>query len=148
MTRSTTTQRQKGEAFRALHARPQTFIIPNPWDPGTARLLAAAGFEALATTSAGFAFSLGRRDGAVTRDEALDHARSIVAAADLPVSADLENCFGDAPATVAETIRLAAATGLVGASVEDATGGRLPGASDRTKHEGRSPAERRSNLDE
>ena len=118
----TMSQDEKARRFRALHDRPGAFVIPNPWDAGSARMLAALGFEALATTSAGFAFSLGRRDGAVTRDEALDHARSIVAAADLPVSADLENCFGDAPATVAETIRLAAATGLVGASVEDATG--------------------------
>jgi len=118
----TMSQDDKARRFRALHDRPGAFVIPNPWDAGSARMLAALGFEALATTSAGFAFSLGRRDGAVTRDEALGHARSIVAAADLPVSADLENCFGDAPETVAETIRLAAATGLVGASVEDATG--------------------------
>jgi 2-methylisocitrate lyase-like PEP mutase family enzyme len=117
-------QDEKARKFRALHERPGAFVMPNPWDAGTARMLAALGFEALATTSAGLAFSLGRRDGEglVTRDEALGHARSIVAAADLPVSADLENCFGDAPDTVAETIRLAAAAGLVGASVEDATG--------------------------
>lgn len=117
-------QSEKVEIFRLLHAGPETFVIPNPWDIGTARILAALGFKALATTSAGFAFSLGRRDGAglVTRDEALAHARTIVEASDLPVSADLENCFGDEPETVAETIRLAATTGLVGASVEDATG--------------------------
>jgi len=118
----TMSQEEKARRFRALHDRSGAFVIPNPWDAGSARMLAALGFEALATTSAGFAFSLGRRDGAVTRDEALGHARSIVAAADLPVSADLENCFGDAPETVADTIRLAAGTGLVGASVEDATG--------------------------
>jgi 2-methylisocitrate lyase-like PEP mutase family enzyme len=118
----TMSQDDKARRFRALHDRSGAFVIPNPWDAGSARMVAALGFEALATTSAGFAFSLGRRDGAVTRDEALGHARAIVAAADLPVSADLENCFGDEPETVAETIRLAAATGLVGASVEDATG--------------------------
>jgi len=118
----TMSQDEKARRFRALHDRSGAFVIPNPWDAGSARMLAALGFEALATTSAGFAFSLGRRDGAVTRDEALDHARSIVGASDLPVSADLENCFGEAPEAVAETIRLAAATGLVGASVEDATG--------------------------
>ena len=119
-----TSQDEKARRFRALHDRPGAFVMPNPWDAGTARMLAALGFEALATTSAGLAFSLGRRDGAglVTRDEALAHARSIVEAADLPVSADLENCFGDAPGVVAETIRQAAGVGLVGASVEDATG--------------------------
>ena len=119
-----TSQDEKARRFRALHDRPGAFVMPNPWDGGTSRMLAALGFEALATTSAGLAFSFGRRDGAglVTRDEALAHARSIVEAADLPVSADLENCFGDAPAVVAETIRQAAGVGLVGASVEDATG--------------------------
>ncbi len=115
-------QSEKARAFRALHEGPGAFVIPNPWDVGTARMLAALGFKALATTSAGFAFSIGRRDGAVTRDEALAHCRAIVAASELPVSADLEKCFGDAPETVAETIRLAAGTGLVGASVEDASG--------------------------
>jgi 2-methylisocitrate lyase-like PEP mutase family enzyme len=120
----TVSQHEKAMRFRALHDGPATFVIPNPWDAGTARILAGLGFPALATTSAGFAFSVGRRDGAglVTRDEALAHARTIVAASDLPVSADLENCFGDDPETVAETIRLAAAAGLVGGSVEDATG--------------------------
>ncbi|HLI12865.1 MAG TPA: isocitrate lyase/phosphoenolpyruvate mutase family protein [Alphaproteobacteria bacterium] len=117
----TATQSEKAKAFRALHAS-GIFVIPNPWDVGTARILASLGFAALATTSAGYAFSIGRRDGAITRDDALAHARAIVGASDLPVSADLENCFGDAPETVAETIRLAAATGLVGGSVEDATG--------------------------
>jgi 2-methylisocitrate lyase-like PEP mutase family enzyme len=118
------TQNEKGRRFRKLHDGPGTFVIPNPWDAGTARMLAALGFEALATTSAGFAFTLGRRDGErlVTRDEALAHARTIVEASDLPVSADLENGFGDEPEAVAETIRLAAAAGLVGGSIEDASG--------------------------
>jgi 2-methylisocitrate lyase-like PEP mutase family enzyme len=117
-------QSDKALAFRALHERPGAFVIPNPWDVGTARILAGLGFEALATTSAGLAFALGRRDGegAVSRNEALVHARTIVDATLLPVSADLENGFGDAPETAAETIRLAAKTGLVGASIEDATG--------------------------
>src|SRR5579872_4530748 len=115
-------QAEKARRFRALHERHQAFVIPNPWDRGTARLLTSLGFEALATTSAGFAFSLGRRDGAVNREEVLAHCRVIVDATALPVSADLENGFGNAPATVAETIRLAAATGLVGGSIEDATG--------------------------
>jgi 2-methylisocitrate lyase-like PEP mutase family enzyme len=129
-----TTQIEKAKKFRALHKLPATpgapiersgpgaFIIPNPWDAGSARILAGLGFEALATTSAGFAFSLGRRDGSLTRDEVLAHCRSIAGATDLPVSADLENCFGDDPKTVAETIRLAGATGIVGGSVEDASG--------------------------
>lgn len=117
-------QSEKGRAFRALHERPGAFVIPNPWDVGTARILAGLGFEALATTSAGLAFALGRCDGegAVSRDEALAHARAIVDATPLPVSADLENGFGDAPEIAAETIRLAADAGLVGASIEDATG--------------------------
>lgn len=120
----TASQGEKARRFRALHDGPGAFVIPNPWDVGTARILAALGFRALETTSGGLAFSLGRRDGAglVTRDEALAHAGTIVRASDLPVSADLENGFGDAPETVAETIRRAAAVGLVGASVEDATG--------------------------
>jgi len=116
-------QKEKAEKFRALHAK-GIFVMPNPWDVGGARILAAMGFQALATTSAGFAFSIGRRDGATTRDEALAHARDIVSASDLPVSADLENCYGDAPEVVAETVRRAAAAGLVGCSVEDATGDR------------------------
>src|SRR5258708_2205973 len=103
------TQKEKAEVFRALHQRDRAFIIPNPWDAGTARLLAHLGFEALATTSAGFAFSRGRPDGGMTRDETLDHAVTIVDATDLPVSADLEGGYGDAPKAVAETIRLAAA---------------------------------------
>jgi 2-methylisocitrate lyase-like PEP mutase family enzyme len=116
------TQAEKGAAFRRLHERPGTFVIPNPWDVGTARLLAGLGFEPLATTSAGFAFSLGKPDGAVTREEKLAHCRAICAAVDLPVSADLERCFADRPDGVAETIRLASQTGIVGGSVEDASG--------------------------
>ena len=115
------TQAEKGIAFRALHARADAFIIPNPWDPGTARLLQQEGFEALATTSAGYAFSMARRDNQIGRDEMLAHVRAIVAASDLPVSADLENGYGDVFTTVAETYRLAAACGLAGASIEDAT---------------------------
>jgi len=112
----------KGAAFRALHARAGAFIIPNPWDVGTARILASAGFEALATTSAGLAFSLGVPEGCVSRDRALAHCRDIVMATDLPVSADLEKGFGDSPEDVAETIRAAAETGLAGCSIEDYTG--------------------------
>jgi len=116
-------QAARGERFRALHAA-GIFVIPNPHDAGTAKILAGLGFAALATTSAGLAFSLGRPDGqgAVSRDETLANARSIVAATELPVAADLENGFVDAPEGVAETIRLAAAAGLVGGSIEDATG--------------------------
>lgn len=115
------TQEKKASVFRALHERDSAFIIPNPWDVGTARLLAHLGFEALATTSAGYAFSVGQRDNTISRDEMMMHVRSIASATDLPVSADLENGFGDHPETVAETIRLAAATGLVGGSIEDST---------------------------
>ena len=115
------TQAEKAIAFRALHERDIAFIIPNPWDIGTARLLAQIGFEALATTSAGYAFSVGQQDLTIGREQMIAHVAEIVAATDLPVSADLENGFGDDPNTVAETIRLAAATGLVGASIEDAT---------------------------
>jgi 2-methylisocitrate lyase-like PEP mutase family enzyme len=113
------TQADKGHAFRALHERDHAFIIPNPWDVGTARLLAGLGFEALATTSAGYAFSAGQRDNTIGRERMLAHVREIVQATDLPVSADLENGFGDEPRVVAETIRLAAAAGLAGASIED-----------------------------
>ncbi|WP_329570912.1 isocitrate lyase/PEP mutase family protein [Kitasatospora sp. NBC_01266] len=117
-------QRRRAHAFRELHTGPGAFVIANAWDAGTARLLGSLGFAALATTSAGLAFALGRADAAnlVSREEALANARAIVAATDLPVSADLENGFGTSEAAVAETIRLAAATGLVGGSIEDATG--------------------------
>jgi 2-methylisocitrate lyase-like PEP mutase family enzyme len=116
------TQTEKATAFRALHDRDHAFIIPNPWDVGTARLLAHLGFEALATTSAGYAFSLGQRDNTVGREQMMAHVRAIAAATDLPVSADLENGFGDDPQTVAETIRMAGDAGLVGGSIEDSTG--------------------------
>jgi 2-methylisocitrate lyase-like PEP mutase family enzyme len=116
------TQSDKAARFRALHEGPGAFVIPNPWDAGSARILAGLGFQALATSSGASAGTLGRRDGKVTRDEALAHARAIVEATDLPVSADLEKCFADAPAAAAETIRLAAGVGLVGGSIEDATG--------------------------
>ena len=118
----TTTQSDKAIRFRALHDGPGAFVIPNPWDMGSARLLAGLGFQALATSSAASANALGRRDGRLTRDEALAHARSIVDATDIPVSADLEKGFGDAPEIVIETIRLAAEAGLVGCSIEDSTG--------------------------
>ena len=117
-----TTQNDKATRFRALHQGSRAFVIPNPWDAGSARVLAGLGFEALATSSGASAGVLGRRDGAVTREEALAHARAIVNATDLPVSADLEKGFGDAPAAAAETIRLAAEVGLVGGSIEDASG--------------------------
>lgn len=118
-------QAEKANRFQALHSRPGAFVIPNPWDAGTARILTSLGFEALTTTSAGLAFVLGRRDGdgSVTRDDALANARAIVDARDLPVAADLENGYGDSPEAAAETIRLAGeAAGLVGGSIEDTTG--------------------------
>lgn len=112
------------ERFRQLHSRPGAFVIPNPWDAGTARILTAVGFEALATTSAGLAFSLGCRDsaGQLTREDILSNARSIVEATHLPVSADLEAGFGRSPEACADTVAAAAAVGLVGGSIEDATG--------------------------
>jgi 2-methylisocitrate lyase-like PEP mutase family enzyme len=116
------TQSEKASRFRALHQGPRAFVIPNPWDAGSAKLLAGLGFQALATSSGASAAVLGKRDGEVTRDEALAHARAIDAATELPVSADLEKGFGDAPEAAAETIRLAASVGLVGGSIEDATG--------------------------
>jgi 2-methylisocitrate lyase-like PEP mutase family enzyme len=116
------TQIEKAESFRALHERDGAFLMPNPWDAGSARLLAGLGFEALATTSSGFANSLGRLDGQVTRDEVIEHCRSLSAATDLPISADLENCFADDPAEAAETILLAAQAGVVGGSIEDYSG--------------------------
>jgi 2-methylisocitrate lyase-like PEP mutase family enzyme len=115
-------QYDKAVSFRALHQRPGAFIFPNPWDGASARLLTAEGFQALATSSAAHAATLGRRDGAISRDEALAHCRLMAESVEIPVAADLENGFGAEPATVAETIRLAAATGLVGGSIEDATG--------------------------
>lgn len=115
------TQAEKGTIFRALHEQEKAFVIPNPWDAGTARLLALLGFAALATTSAGHAFALGRLDNTLSRDETITHGRDLAAATDLPVSADLGNGFGDAPEIAAETIRMAAAAGLVGGSIEDAT---------------------------
>jgi 2-methylisocitrate lyase-like PEP mutase family enzyme len=119
----TVSQHDKAVRFRALHARDGAFVIPNPWDAGSARIVASLGFEALATTSAGFAFSTGRKDQAeaVPRDDVLANAQAIVDATDLPVSADLEAGFGRTSEDVAETIRRAAAVGLVGGSIEDAT---------------------------
>lgn len=115
-------QSEKALRFRALHARPGTFVIPNPWDVASTRILEGLGFEAIATSSAASACSIGRRDGQLSRNEALGHARLIAAATDLPVSADLERGFGDTPESIAETIRLAAGSGLVGCTIEDTTG--------------------------
>ena len=117
-------QAEKAAVFQALHQREETFVIANPWDAGTARILTGLGFLALSTTSAGLAFTLGRRDGtaSVSRDEALANAKSIVDATHLPVAADLENGYGHAPEAAADTVRLAAEAGLVGGSIEDATG--------------------------
>ena len=119
---STVTQTEKAEAFRKHHEGPKAFVIPNPWDGGSARVLEGLGFQALATSSGACAGTFGRRDGRVTREEALAHAKLICTATDLPVVADLEKGFGDAPSDAAETIRLAAGAGLVGGSIEDATG--------------------------
>jgi 2-methylisocitrate lyase-like PEP mutase family enzyme len=116
------TQSEKGEIFRALHQRAGAFIIPNPWDIGSARMLAHLGFEALATTSAGAAFSIGRPDYGVGREAMIGHVSVLASATELPLSADLENGFSDTPEGAAETIRLAAAAGVVGGSIEDATG--------------------------
>jgi 2-methylisocitrate lyase-like PEP mutase family enzyme len=115
------TQNEKAARFRALHDGPGAFVIPNPWDVASARVLAGFGFPALATSSAASAAALGKRDGGLTRDEAMAHSRLIVDATDLPVSADLEAGFGDAPEVVAETVRLAAGAGLVGCTIEDST---------------------------
>jgi 2-methylisocitrate lyase-like PEP mutase family enzyme len=116
------TQKEKAVRFRALHDGPGVFVIPNPWDVASARILDGLGFEALATSSAASACAVGRRDGGLTREEALGHARTIVNTTELPVSADLERGFGDAPEIVGETIRLAAEAGLVGCTIEDTTG--------------------------
>jgi 2-methylisocitrate lyase-like PEP mutase family enzyme len=117
-------QSEKAAIFRALHERERAFVIPNPWDIGSAKMLEALGFEALATTSWGFAYSIGKDDGAVDRDAMLAHAAQLAAATDLPVSADLENGYADDPDGVAETVRLAAAAGLAGCSIEDLPLGR------------------------
>src|ERR1700757_81917 len=117
-------QLEKAKLFRALHERPGAFIIPNPWDAGTAKLLAALGFEALATTSLGLANMLGRADSSVTRAEVIANCRVIAEATDLPVNADLENCFVHDPEAASETIKLAAEAGVVGGSIEDYTGDR------------------------
>jgi 2-methylisocitrate lyase-like PEP mutase family enzyme len=119
-----TAQPEKAARFLALHQGDQPLLMPNPWDAGSAKLLASLGFEALATTSSGFAGTLGRLDGSVSRDEALAHAASIVAAVDVPVSADLENGFADRPDDVAQTISFAIDAGLAGCSIEDFTGDR------------------------
>lgn len=113
---------KRGADFVALHERDSAFIIPNPWDAGSARVLAGLGYEALATTSSGFAFTLGRVDGAVSREEVMAHIRDLTAATPLPVSADLENCFSDDPEAAAETIRLASDAGASGGSIEDYSG--------------------------
>lgn len=117
-------QDTKFDIFRSLHHRSEAFVIPNPWDAGSARLLASLGFEALAMTSAGYAFSVGKRDSfaGLSRDELIANAAQIVSSCDLPVSADLEDGFGHAPETCAETIRVASGIGLIGGSIEDATG--------------------------
>jgi 2-methylisocitrate lyase-like PEP mutase family enzyme len=120
-TRMSVSVADKAALFQALHRRPGAFVIPNPWDAGSAKLLAGLGFEALATSSAASAMAMGRSDYQLTREDALAHARAMVSATDLPVSADLENGFGDTPDAVAQTIRLAAETGLAGGSIEDAT---------------------------
>ncbi len=115
-------QYERAARFRALHDGPGAFVIPNPWDVGSALMLAGLGFQALATSSAAAAIAVGRRDGGLTRDQALEHARMIAGATDLPVSADLENGFGDAPEAVADTVRRAADVGLAGCTIEDSTG--------------------------
>src|SRR5687767_5093628 len=116
------TPQEKSDRFVQLHAGSQCFLIPNPWDAGSARLLEVMGFQALASTSAGFAFSRGKPDMGVTRDEKMLHLRELCAATSLPVNADLQNGFGDRPEDAAETIRLAAQAGAVGGSIEDSTG--------------------------
>ena len=115
-------QTLRAQAFKALHERAGAFVIPNPWDAGSAKMLASLGFEALATTSAGYAFSQGRPDGGLTLDDTLANVRAIVAATDLPVAVDLENGFADDPAECAQSILQAAEAGAVGGSIEDATG--------------------------
>ncbi|MBO0776027.1 MAG: isocitrate lyase/phosphoenolpyruvate mutase family protein, partial [Actinobacteria bacterium] len=116
-----TSQTERAERFLALHHGPEPLLIPNPWDVGSAKLLASLGFPALATTSGGFAATLGRLDGQVTRAEALAHCAALTRAVDVPVSADLENGFADEPGEVAETVRQAVDSGLAGCSIEDYT---------------------------
>ena len=118
------TQATKAARFFQLHQNPGLFVLPNPWDPGSAKILAALGYKALATTSAGYAFSQGKLDtiGRISRDEAMAHARTIVEATPLPVSADLENGYGDSPEAVQQTIRAAFDAGLVGCTIEDTSG--------------------------
>src|SRR5258708_26165611 len=117
-----TSQSEKAARFVELHGRGNPLLMPNPWDQGSARLLASLGFQALATTSSGYAATLGRLDGSVSRDEALAHAAAVVAATELPVSADLENCYADDAAGVERTVQLAVQAGLAGCSLEDSTG--------------------------
>ncbi len=135
-------QAKKGAAFRALHQRGQAFIIPNPWDVGSARLLAHLGFEALASTSAGYAFSAGKPDGAISREQLMTHIADLAAATPLPLSADLQNGFGDAPEAAAETIILAASAGAVGGSIEDSKSEVSIGAADNPVYELEDAAER------
>jgi 2-methylisocitrate lyase-like PEP mutase family enzyme len=120
------TQKENASRFQELHKRSGVLLLPNPWDAGSARILAGLGFEALATSSGASAGIFGKRDGQLTRDQALESVRAIVSATDLPVSGDLENGFGDSPEAAAQTVRLAAEIGLVGCSIEDATGGKNP----------------------
>src|SRR5262245_66175792 len=127
MTETAHSDQTKADRFLALHHGDTPLLMPNAWDAGSARLFESLGFDAVATTSSGFAATLGRLDGSVTLDEALAHASAIVAATDLPVSADLENCYADDLDGVAHTVRLAAETGLAGCSIEDYSGSRLYG---------------------
>src|ERR1700730_14775165 len=120
-----TTQRQKAERFLALNHADTPLLMPNAWDAGSARILASLGFEAIATTSSGFAATLGRLDGSVTREEAIAHSAALVAATEIPVSADLENGFADAPEAVATTVSLALGAGLAGRSIGACSGRRL-----------------------
>ena len=122
MSPSKATQAEKAKGFEALHERAGVFVLPNPWDVGSARMLESLGYEALATTSAGYAFSTGRLDGAVGLKEMIEHCRVLCACTKLPVSADLENGYSDDPKTAAQTLVLGADAGLVGGSIEDFSG--------------------------
>src|SRR5437867_331058 len=115
------TQSEKAQRFLSLHRKGAPLLMPNPWDRGSVRLFASLGFQALATTSGGFAGTLGRHDGSVSREEAIAHAASLAGATDLPLSADLEDCFAEEPGEVAKTIEMAIAAGLAGCSIEDYT---------------------------